>query len=91
MGQSQNPLDAAEGHPPMYENQPYNPPPKPPLQFSLRAMLAMTVAVSLLFGTLRWLEVPPLASAVVLVILMVSVVAALGLVLAIAHAIDRHD
>ena len=68
-----------------------NPPDKPPLQFSLRAMLAITFAVSLLFGTLRWLEVSPLASTIVLVILMVSVVAALGLVVAIAHASDRRD
>ena len=58
------------------------------MQFGLRAVLAMMVAVSLLFGTLRWLDVSPLASAMVLVILIASVAAALGLVVAIASAAD---
>jgi uncharacterized membrane protein YdbT with pleckstrin-like domain len=57
---------------------------KPPLQFGLRTVLLMAVVVALLFGTLRWLEVPPLASAIILVILVVSVAAALALVVAIA-------
>jgi hypothetical protein len=61
---------------------------RPPLQFGLRAMLMIMVAVSLLFGTLSWLDVPPLASAIVLVILIVSVAAALALVVAIAGAAD---
>jgi hypothetical protein len=61
---------------------------RPPLQFSLRALLVMAVVVSALFGTLRWLGVPAVASAMVLVILIVSVAAALGLVLAIAGAAD---
>ncbi len=67
------------------------PPPKNriPLQFSLRAVLGIMVVVSLLFGTLRWLGVPPEASAVVMVILIVSVLAALGLVIAIANAADE--
>lgn len=60
----------------------------PPLQFGLRAVLVIMVAVSLLFGVLRWLDVPPFASAIVLVILIVSVAAALGLVVAIAGAAD---
>ena len=60
----------------------------PPLQFGLRAVLVIMVAVSLLFGILRWLDVPPFASAIVLVILIVSVAAALGLVVAIAAAAD---
>jgi hypothetical protein len=64
-------------------------PPKPPLQFSLRALLMLPVAVGLLFGTLRWLEVPPLASAIVLVVLVVSVLAALGLLAAVAAADDE--
>ena len=64
-------------------------PGRPPLQFGLRAVLAIMVAVSLLFGTLRWLDVSPLASAMVLVILIVSVAAALGLVVAIASASDE--
>ena len=60
----------------------------PPLQFGLRAVLLIMVAVSLLFGILRWLDVSPFASAIVLVILIVSVAAALGLVVAIAGAAD---
>jgi hypothetical protein len=55
-----------------------------PLQFRLRTLLVITAAVALLFGTLRWLGVSPQGSAVVLVILLVSVAAALGLVAAIA-------
>ena len=61
---------------------------RPPLQFGLRAVLMIMVAVSLLFGTLRWLDVPAQASAVVLVILIFSVAAALALVVAIAGAAD---
>jgi Flp pilus assembly protein TadB len=64
-------------------------PDKRPLQFSLKALLMLPVAVGLLFGTLRWLEVPPLASAIVLVILVVSVAAALGLLAAIAATDDE--
>jgi hypothetical protein len=70
------------------ENNQQSPRRPPPLQFSLRAVLLITFAVSLLFGTLRWLDVSPLASAMVLVILIVSVAAALGLVVAIASASD---
>ncbi|OHB72069.1 MAG: hypothetical protein A2V70_20855 [Planctomycetes bacterium RBG_13_63_9] len=62
-----------------------------PLQFSLRSLLVIAVAVALLFGTLRWLEVPPFASAMILVILVVSVAAALGLVVAIAGAADDQE
>ncbi|NUQ63443.1 MAG: hypothetical protein HUU20_13270 [Pirellulales bacterium] len=60
----------------------------PPLQFRLRSLLAMAVAVCLIFGTLRWLNVPPRASLIVLVILAVSVAAAVALVAAIAGS-DR--
>jgi hypothetical protein len=59
-----------------------------PLQFSLRWLLGLTVVVALLFGTLRWLEVSPTASAVVLVILIVAVAAAVALLAAIARAGD---
>ncbi len=55
------------------------------MQFGLRSLLGITVAVSLLFGTLRWLDVSPRASAMVLLIVVVSVIAALGLVVAIAQ------
>jgi Flp pilus assembly protein TadB len=66
-------------------------PPDPPLQFRLRALLALMVAVSLLFGLLRWLNVPPLAATIVLVILVVSVVAAVGLVWAISASHEDDD
>ncbi len=59
---------------------------RPPLQFSLRTLLTLPVAVGLLFGTLRWLNVSPLASAIVLAILVVSAAAALGLLAAVAAA-----
>jgi uncharacterized membrane protein AbrB (regulator of aidB expression) len=56
----------------------------PPLQFRLRSLLGIAVGVCLLFGTLRWLNVPPRASLIVLVILGVSVAAAVALIAAIA-------
>jgi len=61
-------------------------PPRPPLQFGLRAVLGIMAAVSLLMGTMSWLGVGPRAGALVLVILVVSVAAALALVVAIANA-----
>ena len=61
---------------------------RPPLQFSLKALLTLPVVGGLLFGTLRWLGVSPLACAIVLVILTVSAVAAFGLLAAIARVGD---
>ena len=69
-------------------NDQHQPNPRPPLQFSLRALLMLPVAVGLLFGTLRWLNVSPLASAIILAILVVSAAAALGLLAALAAADD---
>lgn len=63
----------------------------PPLQFRLRSLLAMAVAVCVLFGTLRWLNVPPRASLIVLIILTVSAAAALALVVAIAGSENGGD
>ncbi len=57
-----------------------------PLQFSLRSLFGLTLAVALVFGLLRWLEVPAAASALVLVILIVAVAAAVALLAAIAAA-----
>jgi Flp pilus assembly protein TadB len=59
-------------------------PRQPPLQFSLRTVFAVAVAFGLLFGTLKCLGVPPLASFLVLVVLAASALAALGLVVVIA-------
>lgn len=66
-----------------------DPPPKPPLQFSIRALLGLMLAVCLLFGTLRWLGVSTTASAVVLVILVLGMLAAVGLLVAISGAGDE--
>ena len=60
-----------------------------PLQFSLRSLLGLTVVVALLFGTLRWLDVSPTASAVILIILIVAVAAAVALLAAITAANDE--
>ena len=61
---------------------------RPPLQFGLQSLMWMAVGVGLLFGMLRWFEVPPKTSALLLGILIVSVVAALGLVVAIDSVKD---
>ena len=63
----------------------------PPLQFSLKALLTLPVVVGLVFGTLRWLGVSPLASAIVLAILTVSAAAAIGLLAALAGADDDEE
>ena len=61
----------------------------PPLQFRLRTMFLVTAALCVLFATLRWLGVPPFAGYVVLIVLAVSVLAALGLVVAIAGSMPN--
>jgi len=62
-----------------------------PLQFGLASLLGITAAVAALFGTLRWFGVPARTSGLVLVILVVSVAAAVGLVVAIAAALKDGD
>ena len=66
-------------------------PRKPPLQFTLPAMFGVTAASAVLFGVLSWLGVPPLASFIVLVVLTVSVLAALGLVVVIAGSVTGEE
>lgn len=68
------------------EEEPRGRPGPRPLQFGLAALFGITAAVAALFGTLRWFGVPPRTSGLVLVILVLSVAAAVGLVLAIAAA-----
>ncbi len=63
-------------------------PSRPPLQFGISSLLLITVAVALLFGTLRWLGASPTTGSIVLVILIVGVVLALGLVVAISAGMD---
>ena len=66
-------------------------PRKPPLQFTLPALFGITAALAVLFGVLSWLGVPPLASFIVLVVLTVSVLAALGLVVVIAGSVTGEE
>jgi cytochrome bd-type quinol oxidase subunit 1 len=63
-------------------------PPRAPLQFSLRSLMGLMLAVALLFGTLRWLNVSPTASAVVLAVLILGALAAVGLLAVIAGGSD---
>jgi len=66
-------------------------PPRPPLQFSLKSLLAMAVVTAVLFGTLQWCGLSPFAIGIVLAVLVVSALAAVGLVVAIASASDRDE
>jgi hypothetical protein len=63
-------------------------PHRPPLQFSLKALLTLPIVVGLVFGTLRWLGVSPLACGIILAILTLSAVAAIGLLVALASGSD---
>ena len=63
-------------------------PSRPPLQFGISSLMLITVAVALLFGTLRWLGASTTTSAIVLVILIIGVALALGLVVAISAGTD---
>ena len=65
--------------------------PRRPLQFGIRSLMVMTLAAGILFATLKWLAVPPFARAMLLVILVVSVAAGVGLVVAIANAADNGE
>ena len=64
---------------------------RPPLQFGLRSLLLLAVAVAVVFGTLKYLGVSPFAGALVLVIIIVGVAAAVGLLVAIAAGVDDED
>lgn len=63
----------------------------PAIQIRLRTLLAITAAVALLFGLLRWLEVPAQASLIVLAILGVGAIAAVGLVAVIAGSLNAQN
>ena len=54
-------------------------------------MLAATVAMAVLFGVLRWLDVPARAQYIVLAVLAVSVVAAVALLVVIAGSVTGED
>ncbi len=59
----------------------------PAIQIGLSTLLVITAAVAVLFGTLRWLGVPPRASLLVLVVLLAGAVAAVGLVVVLARSL----
>ena len=63
------------------DEKPTNP---PPLQFGIKTLLGMMVAVGLIFGTLRWIGASEQASYIVMGILTVSLLAAVGLIIAIS-------
>ncbi|MGA2796899.1 MAG: hypothetical protein ABSE63_04925 [Thermoguttaceae bacterium] len=60
----------------------------PPLQFGLSTLLWLMVAVGLIFGTLRWMQVPATTSLIVMAILAVSALAVVLLVAAISKVED---
>jgi hypothetical protein len=57
----------------------------PPLQFGISTLLGMMIAVGLIFGTLRWIGATEQTSYIVMGILVVSLLAAVGLIVAIAN------
>ncbi len=54
-------------------------------------MFGITAAVCVLFATLEWLGVPPVASVIVLVVLGVGAVAAIALVVVIAGSVTGEE
>jgi len=60
----------------------------PPLQFGLSTLLWLMVAVGLIFGTLRWMQVAAATSLIVIAILAVSGLAVVLLVAAISKVED---
>ncbi len=62
-------------------------PRSPAIQIRLSTLLGITAAVAVLFGTLRWLGVPPRASLLVLVVLLAGAMAAVGLVVVLARSL----
>ncbi len=57
----------------------------PRKQFGLRSLFAATAGCAALFAAFRWLDVPPRVSLFVAGLLAVSLLAALGLVVAIGR------
>jgi hypothetical protein len=57
----------------------------PPLQFGIKTLLGLMVAVGVIFGTLRWIGASEQTSYIVMGILVVSLLAAVGLIVAISR------
>jgi hypothetical protein len=62
-----------------------------PVQFGIRTMLAATTAVAVLLAVVKWMGATPKEIVIVCGILAASVLAAVGLVLALAASVDRGD
>ncbi|MGD0655594.1 MAG: hypothetical protein ABSA16_14735 [Thermoguttaceae bacterium] len=62
----------------------------PPLQFGLSTLLWLMLAVGLIFGTLRWMQVSVITSLIVMAVLAVSAPAVVFLVAAISKVDDDH-
>jgi hypothetical protein len=56
----------------------------PPLQFGIKTLLGLMLAVGLIFSTLRWVGASEQTSYIVMGILVVSLLAAVGLIVAIS-------
>lgn len=66
-------------------------PRRQPIQFGVRTMLAATAAMAVFLAVVKWLGATSKEIAIVCGILVASVLAAVGLVLALAASVDRHD
>jgi hypothetical protein len=70
---------------PSPEEQANDPASRPPLQFGLSTLLGVMVAVSVIFGTLRWLDPPAWVGYLILAVLAASSLAGLGLAVMLAR------
>jgi hypothetical protein len=60
----------------------------PPLQFGLGSLFWLMLAVGLIFGTLKWMQVPARTSLIIMGVLAVSALAVVVLVAAITKVED---
>jgi hypothetical protein len=61
------------------------------LQFGLSTLLGLMVAVSLIFGTLRWLDPPAWVGYLILAVLAASSLAGLGLAVMLVRWTDDDE
>jgi len=57
------------------------------LQFGLRSLFGLAIAVAVIFGTLKWVGVGPRESLLIMLILIVGGLAAVGLIAAIVSSL----
>jgi cobalamin biosynthesis protein CobD/CbiB len=77
--------------PPTRDEEANDPTSRPPLQFGLSTLLGVMVAVGLIFGVLRWLDLPPWVGYLILAVLVASSLAGLGLAVMIARWTSDDD